>query len=214
MREDILELVRDRKIPFLTHFTRLENLASTMQHGLLPRADVTRHAADAITNDGLRLDGRQEYNCLSVSFPNSLMFYRFRKDNVGSEWVVLLLPPVLLGRSGALFCKHNAADSRISSTDACALSTPAALAAMFDEIPNHQSRADQRLKDKDPTDVQAEILLPGRIEPEMIKAVVFPSKATRDANLGIIGDRTPYVSDQRGMYATREYFRRWGGGSA
>jgi hypothetical protein len=214
MRAEILEVAQELRIPFLTHFTRVENLASILEQGLLPRSQVDAQVPGCLTNDALRLDGRTTYNCLSISFPNSRMFYRFRQDNPGTDWVILLLSPILLGREGVLFCKHNAADARISGTAGCHLTTPAALRGMFEEIANHTSRADQRLKAHDPTDVQAEVLVPGVIEPALIKAVVFPSKALKEANAHLLGDRKPYVNDSRGLYANREYYRTWGAGAA
>lgn len=207
MREEILQVVRELKIPFLLHFTRAENLASIMQKGLLPRAVVNEEAPESVVNDALRLDGRRSYNCLSISFPNAPMFYRFRQDAPGADWVILLIPPIVLGGEGVLFCKHNAADARISGTAECHLSTPEALRAIFEELPDHPSRADQKLKPFDPTDVQAEVLVPGVIAANMIKSVVFPSSASRAANLQLIGNRKAYISDRRGLYATRSYYR-------
>lgn len=214
MREEILEIVQELKIPFLTHFTRLENLASIMAQGILPRTLVDVQAPGRVVNDPLRLDGRAGFNCLSISFPNAPMFYRFRQEEPGSEWIILLIPPILLGREGVLFCNHNAADKRVSSKTDADLSTPAALRGMFDEIPGHPSRADQRLKPFDPTDVQAEVLIPGVIEVEWIKGVVFPSSTVKTGNVHLIGNVKPYVNDRRGLYAKREYYRTWGAGAA
>lgn len=57
-------------------------------------------------------------------------------------------------------------------------------------------------------------MVPGVIEADMIKAVVFPSKEVKEACLPFIGDRKPYVNDKRGIYATRDYYRTWGAGAS
>jgi hypothetical protein len=214
MREDIVEIVQELKIPFLAHFTRFENLASIMALGLLPRDVLENEAPGSVVNDALRLDGRPGFNCLSIAFPNAPMFYRFRQDHPESDWVILLLPPILLAREGVLFCKHNAADNRISGTAECHLTTPEALRGLYEEIPGHPSRTDQRLKPFDPTDVQAEVLVAGLIEAEWIKNVIFPSAAAKVAGLHLIGNRKAHVMGRRGLYATRDYYRTWGAGAA
>ena len=60
-------LITDRKIPYLVHFTRAENLHSIFESGILPRALL---APGFLHNDEMRLDGFPESSSLSVSFPN------------------------------------------------------------------------------------------------------------------------------------------------
>jgi hypothetical protein len=134
-------------------------------------------------------------------------------DNPGIEWPILVLHPVLMARKDVLFCKHNAADARISSAAAADLESLDAFKGMFDEVPGLPSRADQRLKPCDPTDVQAEVLVPGVIEPEYIYAVVFPSNVVRDRNLHHLGGRPAYINGRTGLYAKRQYYRTWGLGA-
>jgi ssDNA thymidine ADP-ribosyltransferase, DarT len=213
VRQEIEDYRLERKIPYLLHFTRLDSLASIMTHGLCPRELIDKGQVAAAVNDDMRLDGRRGFNCLSVSFPNSLMFHRFQQNNVGVDWPILVIHPAVMAHKETLFCKHNAADARISSKANDDLKTLAAFNEMFEEIPNHTSRADQKLKNCDPTDVQAEVLIQGVIEPEYIFGIVFPGAASKNISLHLIGDKKAYINDRRGLYATRGYYRTWGPGA-
>lgn len=212
MRQEIEDFRNERGIPFLLHFTQEANLRSILRQGLLPRSVIDAHKMMCATNDPMRLDGRSSYNCTSVSFPNSPMFYRFQMQNPGIEWPILVLHPILMAQKDVLFCRHNAADARISNSSVNSLSSVTAFRGMFDEIEGLTSRADQSLKPCDPTDVQAEVLVPGIIEPEHIYAVVFPSNFVRDRNLQYLDNKKPYVNGRTGLYAKRHYYRTWGTG--
>ena len=71
----IQQITQARKIPHLVHFTRLENLDSILNHGLLTRAECAARQIASVNTDTQRLD-YQEAVCVSVSFPNYKMFYR------------------------------------------------------------------------------------------------------------------------------------------
>lgn len=212
MRQDIEDFRLARQIPYFLHFTRSENLTSILEHGLRPRADLDAGACCGITNDQHRLDGRREYNCLSATFPNSTMFYRFRMDNPGTEWPILVIHPQIVSRRHTLFCWRNAASTDISSVDEAELSSLAAFQDLFAERDGHPSRVDQALKVKDPTDVQAEFLVAGTIPPQAIYCVIFPDVPSQQKFSDAVGERQSIVSDRRGFYGTRECYRKWGHG--
>lgn len=212
MSEAIKQIIAEREITRLVHFTRLANLSSILEHGLVPRAIVAGVAPNCATNDPLRLDGRDDWNCLSITFPNSRMFYAYIMDDPNVEWAVLLLAPRLLLEDRVLFCRHNAADNRVTALAENQLTGPAAFAAMFEEIEGHESREDQSLKPADPTDVQAEVLVKGVIEPEYFDGIVFQKQATVQQYAEELGDHPRYVSDRRGLFGARSFYRRWGKG--
>lgn len=197
------------KVPFLLHFTRAANLPSIMQHGLYPISRVDEIGATPQINDKLRLDGYLDGISLSIAFPNYLMFWKYRQDNEGVEWVVLAIHPSVLWLKDCAFCRHNAADARISSQPLEQLMTPAAFTGMFDEIEGIPSRQEQRLKTFDPTDGQAEVLVFDVIEPYLIAGAVFENAATRDLYQGILGNRQISVNRARkGFFAARSYVRQ------
>jgi hypothetical protein len=89
--------------------------------------------------------------------------------------------------------------------------TPDALLGMFEEIEGCLPRADQKLKTSDPTDVQAEVLVFGVIEPQHIAGVIYQKDVVRAVYANLLGDRKAYVhSNNKGMFASRKYDRTWG----
>ena len=89
--------------------------------------------------------------------------------------------------------------------------TPESLLGMFDEIEGEVSRAEQRLKISDPTDVQAEVLVFDVIEPQYILGVIYEKALVRDAHAHLLGERKAYVhANNKGMFASRKYDRTWG----
>lgn len=101
------------QVPCLLHFTRVVNLPSIMQHGLFPVSRTAEIGVAPVINDELRLDGHQDGTSLSIAFPNYRMFWKYRQDNVGVDWVVLGIHPSVLWTKDCAFCRHNAADARI-----------------------------------------------------------------------------------------------------
>jgi hypothetical protein len=198
------------QVPYLLHFTRVTNLPSIMANGLYPVARAHEIGAAPDINDQLRLDGHRNAISVSIAFPNSQMFFKYRKDCEGVDWVVLVLHPAALWAKDCAFCRHNAADARISGLPLAALKTPQAFAGMFDEINGHTSREEQKLKIFDPTDVQAEVLVFDVIEPQYILGAIFEKAAVRDAYAAHLGERKSYLhANNKGMFASRGYVRKY-----
>lgn len=110
----IQDFCRKLQIPYLIHFTRTENINSIFRHGLYPVSSFAELDSTPIINDELRLDGHLDGISLSVAFPNSQMFYKCRMENPEVNWSVLILFPSILWEKDCAFCRHNAADGRIS----------------------------------------------------------------------------------------------------
>lgn len=204
-KEEIKQVVKDRQVPFLVHFTQLANLPSILENGLLCRDAIPD---DVAINDEMRLDGRRNTISLSIGFPNHRMFYKYRQENQ-VPWCVLALKPSVLWDLECLFCKHNAADGRISGLSDADLSSAPALREMFDEIPSLDSREEQRLKIFDPTDPQAEVLVNQSIPADYIGGIVFPDRPSKD-QYQHLSERLKLVEHSRnkGFFASRGYVRR------
>lgn len=198
------------QIPYLLHFTRVANLPSIMAHGLYPIGRAHEVGAVPLINDQLRLDGHRNGTSVSIGFPNSQMFYKYRKDCEDVDWAILVLHPAALWNKDCAFCRHNAADARISALPLDALKTPGAFTGMFNEIDGHASREEQKLKTFDPTDVQAEVLIFDPIEPQCIRGVVFEKASVRDNYAAHVGERKSYLhANNKGMFASRGYARKY-----
>lgn len=140
------------------------------------------------------------------------MFYRLRKENPGTDWVILAVDPKILWEKDALFCQHNAADARISGTDSDTLRSADAFRGMFAEIEGHSSRASQVLRGFDPTDVQAEVLVMEAIQPIEIFGVAFDNAGVRERFDGALaGKKVITNGPSSGLFAERSYRRRGGG---
>lgn len=200
-----------RSIPYLLHFTRVENLPTILEHGLYPVGRTHEIGLAPQINDHLRLDGHRNSSSVSIGFPNSQMLYKYRMADEAADWVILVIRSSILWTQNCAFCKHNAADGRISSRPLQELMAPDALLGMFEEIEGFLPRIEQKLKISDPTDVQAEVLVFGVIEPQHIVGVIYEKAHVRDAHAHLLGDRKPYVhSNNKGMFASRKYDRTWG----
>lgn len=196
------------QIPFLTHFTRVKNLPEIMQHGIYPVSRVAEIAVAPEVNDHLRLDGHRDGTSLSIAFPNSRMFYKYRRENPEIEWAVLAIHPSVLWTKDCAYCRHNAADARISCQPLAQLKSSEAFVCMYEEIEGIEARQEQKLKPCDPTDVQAEVLVFDVIEPGLINAVAFESQSALVNYQGIVGDRQVFANGKnKGYFATRSYVR-------
>jgi hypothetical protein len=207
-RQEIQAHATTVQIPYLLHFTRAANLPSIVTHGLYPVSRVAEIGANPQINDQLRLDGHLDGVSLSIAFPNYRMFYKYRQENAGVDWVVLAINPSVLWLKDCAFCCHNAADARISGQSVEQLKTVQAFTGMFDEIEGITTRQAQRLKTFDPTDGQAEVLVFDRIEPNLILGGVFENDAARNIHGAHLGTKQILVNPpNKGYFAARSFVR-------
>ncbi len=178
MNQEVQDFVALKGIPFLVHFTRTRNIPSIMANGIVPVDQLNNGGLQAEINDDLRLDGHLDAVSTSIAFPNSKMLWKLRQENHGVNWVVLLIFNSVLWQKDCAFCKFNAADIRISSMEVKSLKNVNSLSSMYDPIAG-VDRTAEKLKEFDPTDVQAEVLVFDRIEPQYIASAVFQRETNK-----------------------------------
>ncbi|QLI80273.1 DUF4433 domain-containing protein [Chitinibacter fontanus] len=211
LRQTIQAHAKEFQIPYLLHFTRTTNLPSIISHGLYPIARVSEIGASPAINDLYRFDGHNNSTSVSIGFPNCQMFYKYRKVDAAVDWAILVLNPSIIWAKPCAFCRHNAADVRISTQPLANLMTPQAFTQMYSEIEGLPTREEQKLKAYDPTDVQAELLVFDVIEPQYIAGVIFEKAAVRDTYLQLLSKCKTYIhANNKGMFANRKYARTWG----
>ena len=185
MRESrqLQQICAERRITTLIHFTRIENLRSTiLQEGLLSRSRLERSGQRFLFNDEQRLDRHTEAICLSISFPNYKMFFKYRSRTSDETWIALLLDAKVLWELDCAFYQENAA-SNPAPADGTTPSleqrkTSRALTGMFvEDYVNRQgsrvSRQDLQIPNNYPTNPQAEVLVFDSIPTRYIKTVHF-----------------------------------------
>ena len=179
--EQLRQICVERGITTLIHFTRIENLRSILQEGLLGRSILEERGQDFKWNDPDRADKHPEAICLSISFPNYKMFYLIREEKKMTneandpQWVVLLLNAKVLEELECVFCQQNAAHKTVSSIPLEDRKKPEALKGMFGDFYNIRHQ-DLSIPDNYPTHPQAEILVFNRIPARHINKVYFFNK--------------------------------------
>jgi len=170
--------VAKRGITRICHFTPSRTLFKITQGrvGILSASHVQEHNQDIYNpTDVLRLDGHPNHVCCSIQFPNTYYLKKAQdKDPVFKDWVVLMINPRYLWASDTKFCPVNAAKGRGHYiTDGL---------AGFDGLfspkvhPSDYPRAALHRPDC-PTDMQAEVLVPDRIDLHDIIGVATTSEA-------------------------------------
>ena len=182
----IQQICAERGITTLIHFTRIENLQSILQQGLLGRSHLETRGQDFLFNDADRADWHPEANCLSISFPNYQMFWRIRRETKeikkvkDSQWIVLLLDAKVLWELDCAFCQDNAARKVVSRTSLEDRKRPDTLEAMFGDFYNIRHQ-DLLIPKNYPTHPQAEVLVFDPIPVRYIKAIYFWDADARDS---------------------------------
>lgn len=167
----IKTIIDNRQIKYLVHFTNVENLRSIMQKGLVTRYNLEMNGHDFHYNDSLRLDSVANSISLSVTFPNWKMLYKYRQECPQKDWIILLLDPTVLLEKNCFFCKHNAADKRISRINRELLKGARAFEGMFEGDVNEPYSLP--VSPNFTFDPQAEVLVLENINLKYIKHVIF-----------------------------------------
>ena len=181
-------IIAERDIKSLTHFTPIANLDSILQNGIVARSFIDTGKLNGICCDNDRADGLRNGICLSVSYPNSKMFFPYRlrmKDNPFNkidelDWAVIILDISIILHKKCAFFDTNAACAKFRNVLLDDLKTAKAFENMFaNEVITRDGELVKResyLKPKDTTCVQAEVMVFEKIEPSFIKFCVVQKK--------------------------------------
>lgn len=165
--------IEQRGIKYLVHFTRIENVVSIFNNGLVP-VDTLRQSSTIFShNDDYRWDNCEDANCLSIMFPNYKMFYSYRNQNPNVDWVVLGINKNVLWEKNCAFCIENAASNNVTSTSLEERKGVEAFNRLYQEYPGKPSREDLGISSYLPTHPQAEVQVFDVIEPKYIWGVAF-----------------------------------------
>lgn len=179
MSNPIEDFAKERGIKYLMHFTKLDNLGSIEQRGLVTRDVLVAEGNVAALNDKDRHD-HTDAVCLSIGFPNYKMFWGLRQDNKGADWVVVAVDVSALWQLPCAFCAANAASGHISTIPIEQRQTVEAFRAMYADYQT-KVRAQLGIKDCYPTNPQAEVLMLKGVPRNYIPGVWVPNATMQGA---------------------------------
>ena len=168
----VSQVVIQRKIRWLCHFTPRANLENIKSNGLKTR-DLLSDREITVT-DQVRSDQHKNAICLSISKPNKWMF-EF-KSKQGLDLCLLLISPEVLYKKNCLFYPHNAATASYRNIDIEELKGKQALENMFANPISYQKPGKppqdifrfHYVLDCETTSDQAEVQCLENIEPQYI----------------------------------------------
>lgn len=185
MIESIKIAAERRGITRLCHLTPSRNLVHIAEgrQGILASEHLKSDAKSVFNpTDSKRFDGHPGHVCCSIQYPNAWYFKKAREgETLFLDWVVLLIKSHYLWRSGVKFCPRNAA----AGSGKYVQEGERAFNSLFEETvegsrtftrgPRHPVFL--------PTDQQAEVLIPDRVEwPDVLGIVVYDeAQASREA---------------------------------
>ena len=176
MNKEILDEMNKRGISRLCHFTKAKNIPHILNNfnGVLSTDDIPEYYREV--NDEHRFDGKKNYICCSIEYPNVYYLDRIKdNDKLFNEWVIICIDPKIVLEGNILFSKVNAATERgkyiMSGIDG--------LKSIYSEgiITNKRIiRRSSNLPISCATDIQAEAMILGRIDKKYIKELIFPNE--------------------------------------
>ncbi|MFT4105506.1 MAG: DarT ssDNA thymidine ADP-ribosyltransferase family protein [Lacrimispora sp.] len=167
------QILKQRQIDRLYHFTQAENLPNIFSYGLLPREILEDNNIHSCFNDDYRYDDCLNAVCTSIEFPNYKMFYKLRQDDLDVDWVVLRLNAQILCDYQCAYCWTNAGNSTMYNTPINERMGTDAFLELFENRPNYPKREELSIKKWYPTNPQAEVLVFGEIPISYIDNVYF-----------------------------------------
>lgn len=170
----IEDILKQRNISKLIHFTSDSNIESIRKNGIMPRQRLMDEKENFDFNDSLRLDQHLDSVCLSVQVPNKHLLEEYCRRFPNKNYKLVEIDPVILTnlnlsnkQTKALFFDYNAASKYANKSEGD-------LNIMFkEEIRKHHISNNRDTKeDNIPTSDQAEILYFGVIPPKYILNIV------------------------------------------
>lgn len=212
-RQKLLQIVKDRQITHLFHFTSVSNLESIFQHGLMSKKDLESKVGQEYVEtfdsfDELRLDNRTDAISISISHPNVKVLKRYMKSYPKTKWTALVLSVDIILDKSCLFYPMNAASKYCTNNPYIWFEGVQGFERLFcnsikenwevsnrcsNHIDNNKYHKNHIVFGKDPTSIQAEILCFDLIEPKYIKGCITDS----DFLLKTLSDRYPLLPIQK-----------------
>lgn len=183
------QIVQQRNINYLVHFTKSSNLPFILGDEQLqstPNGIVSDELLpqEIERNDKQRNDQHIEYVCCSVEFPNLLFQYSQKikqLDELFDEWAFIYIDPSIIDNT-TLFSPINAATGNGINLD----SGPDAFENIFGQKIDYYKKYGQGMRSREvvrpeglpnnyASSIQAEVMIKDKIPKEYIREIRFPS---------------------------------------
>jgi ssDNA thymidine ADP-ribosyltransferase, DarT len=198
------ELFAAHKITRLCHFSPSRNLPHIFRDGeLRATKDLVEDVrAVYMPTDLARLDGHREKICCTIEYPNA---YYWNKAKAAGEarlfphWAVLLIDPDVALQPETLFCTGNAARNYGAGARSGTAGFQAAYAPAVEGSGGRTFTRGTSHLIQSPTDMQAEVLVPGPISLDALQGIVVATveqaetEAARLRQLALDIDRVNWV---------------------
>lgn len=176
MKKDILAEMNNRGVRRLCHFTKSKNMPQILNNfdGVLSTDAIPEYYRE--TNDKQRFDGKKNYICCSIEYPNVYYLDRIKdNDKLFNEWVIIGIDIQIVLECDILFSKVNAATERGKYI----LSGVEGLKSIYNNeiITNKRTiRRNPNLPASCATDIQAEVMILEKIDRKYIKELIVPNE--------------------------------------
>jgi|TARA_B100000929_G_C15421289_1_gene391434 hypothetical protein len=166
----IEEIIQKRNIKQLVHFTRVENLKSIINNGILSRSELNKRSIKVKYNDDKRLDNWLNTSSFSVTERSNYLINRFndRFNLKLNNWFNILIHTRILTEKECIFCDTNAASGKfgIYRENTNPLKLPEIFESLFNKTVQRTTGVTVRTQQNDnqTTCSQAEICIFGVIE--------------------------------------------------
>ena len=211
---------KERGVEYFVHFTPEENIPSILQHGIIPREDLSAHRINALCPDQSRSDNHLDYSSFSVSFPNYRVMYSKRHD---MKFVILCIDPRIIldfPISDISYLPTNAANQSLPKEIEDYIGFSAAEGIFSETAYNHKTgascqRSELNIPVKFSTDPQAEVFVRATVEPGYIQAIICENTIQRQRIRDVLcehGLQNPWTEKtvyDEGLFDKRSDYKFW-----
>ena len=161
---EIINILKNRNITKLIHFTDVRNMPSILEHGILPPKRLKEDGIEPHSNDPNRFDNQLEGISVSIMKRNQHVLKKFHNRDP-RQWVEIEINPDVAVTKNCLFYQTNASNGKYKDVNEEYLRSSKAFASIFDEqvITKGKTYKRDNKKSYEPTDEQAEIIVRWKI---------------------------------------------------
>ena len=129
---EIINILKNRNITKLIHFTDIRNMPSILEHGILPPKRLKEDGIEPHSNDPNRFDNQLEGISVSVMKRNQHVLKKFHNRDP-RQWVEIEINPDVAVTKNCLFYQTNASNGKYKDVKEEYLRSSKAFASMFDD---------------------------------------------------------------------------------